>query len=143
MGFFRDLLSKGVKEVTDSVKDSVIDSVNNTFSSYNNLPKAKNVKQRIRNVVNTYYCGYTIEENVNPCIFYAQPEASNYSFVLSRDGQPALSIMVLSGHNDYRKKSVMLAHDASEAAGVHCINIMEYLPSTEDYIKQRISEEIK
>lgn len=143
MGFFKDLLSKGVKDITDSVKDAVLNNVENTFASSVGTSKNTSVSQRIRNVVNTYYCGYTLEENVNPGIFYAQPEAWNYSFVLSRDGMPALTIMVLSGHNDYRKKAVELAHQASESAGVHCINIMEYLPSGEDYINQRIAESIK
>lgn len=143
MGFFKDLLSKGVKDITDSVKDTIINKDNDIFTSNTKMSEGRTVSQRIRNVVNTYYSGYTLEENVNPGIFYAQPETWNYSFVLSKAGTPALTIMVLSGHNDYMKKGVVLAHNASEAAGVHCINIMEYLPSGADYINKRIAEYIK
>lgn len=134
MGFFKDLISKGVKDLANSEGVS---------KSNRRTSEGRNVFQRVRNVVNTYYPGYTLEENVNTGIFGGAEEAWNYSFVLSRAGTPVLTIMVLSGHNDYRKKPVVSAHNASEAAGVHCINIMEYLPSGETYINQRIAQYIR
>lgn len=134
MGFFKNLLSKGVKDLANSEGVS---------KSNRGTSEGRNVFQRVRNVVNTYYPGYTLEENVNTGIFGGAEEAWNYSFVLSQAGTPALTIMVLSGHNDYRKKPVVSAHNASEVAGVHCINIMEYLPSGEAYINQRIAQYIR
>lgn len=141
MGLFKDLLSKGVKSLADDVLEGVLSS-GKAAAGKGNLEK-DSVSERIVRVADKYYPEYELSENIDAGVFYAETGARNYSFALSREGKICLTIMVLKDKNDYKRKSVILAHRASENAGVHCINIMEYLPSSENYINGRIAENIR
>lgn len=166
MGFLGDLFSKKAREVFDDkfgdtvvgkiIGDSDVDSRTHSSSGQADRPanKAANrlsntartrkgVIERLINVCERQFKEYELIENVSASGFNAETGAENYSFVMYKDGAPKLTIMILEGHNDYRRKSVRLAHEASEAMGVGCINIMTFLPSTEEYIETRIRQNIK
>ena len=49
-------------------------------------------------------------------------QARDYDFVLYENGQPKLTIIMLDDRNHYKLRAVRLAHEASEQAGVPCMN---------------------
>ena len=92
-----------------------------------------------------------LEENFSEYIVYNAIEPGqfgnfyggrNYDFVLYDGSAKKLAILVLSGHNDYGCKAVRISKEAATEEGIKCINIMSYLPSTYDYIKARIQENL-
>lgn len=158
MGFLGDLFKRGtdaimdgVKDaVTDKVSDSVLGSVTNKGSNHeeeryssdaSNVPD--DVEERIEYVLRSSFSQYEVRRNVDAREFMAEDMADSYSYVLYLEGTPKLSIMVMNGHNEYAKKSVRLAHAASENMSVPCINIMTYLPSTAEYIQTAIHEKLR
>lgn len=145
MGFVKDLLTRCFGTTVDKMVDSVVDNVTDGIKQYTGKASAPalTLNERIEKVVRERYPEYELKKDVDASIFSADAKAWNYSYTLSKNGNVGLTIMVLQGKNDYRRKAVTLAHEASEKAGVHCINIMEYLPSKEDYIIKAISENIR
>lgn len=157
MGFLGDLFAKKAKEIFDEklgdtvvgkvLSDSDVDSRTNSYNDNNKSGVSEEwsyegVVERLKSVCSRKYPDYELKANVDASVFYADAKASNYSYVMYKDGQPKLSIMILEGSNDYRLKRVVLAHEASEAQGVGCINIMTFLPSTTEYIEGRIKEHL-
>lgn len=157
MGFLGDLFAKKAKEIFDEklgdtvvgkvLSDSDVDSRTHSYNDNNKSGVSEDwsyegVVERLKSVCSRRYPDYELKENVDASVFYADAKASNYSYVMYKDGQPKLSIMILEGSNDYRLKRVVLAHEASEAQGVGCINIMTFLPSTTEYIEGRIKEHL-
>ena len=157
MGFLGDLFAKKAKEIFDEklgdtvvgkvLSDSDVDSRTHSYNDNNKSGVSEEwsyegVVERLKSVCGRKYPDYELKANVDASVFYADAKASNYSYVMYKDGQPKLSIMILDGHNDYRLKRVVLAHEASEAQGVGCINIMTFLPSTTEYIEGRIKEHL-
>lgn len=161
MGFLGDLFAKKAKEIFDEklgdtvvgkvLSDSDVDSRTHSYnenkperrySSVDDDRSRRGVEERLKSVCSRKYPDYELKANVDASVFYADAKASNYSYVMYKDGQPKLSIMILEGSNDYRLKRVVLAHEASEAQGVGCINIMTFLPSTTEYIEGRIKEHL-
>ncbi len=151
MGFF-DKLSSFISTAS-KVSDKAIDiysQTKNVSDSFSGNAKTspvrspgKNVNQRIKNVCAYSFPEYTLKSNISASIVNADSEARDFSFMLYRDNSPKLAIMVLSGHNDYAKRDVKAAHKACRVYGINCINIMTYLPSTEEYITDRIAENIR
>ena len=159
MGFLGDLFAKKAKEIFDDklgdtvvgkvLSDSDVDSRTHSYNENKSERKRSSVSdewsrdgviERLKNVCGEKYSEYELVANVDASIFNADSKASNYSYVMYKDSKPCLTIMILEGHNDYRLKRVELAHEASEAFGVGCINIMTFLPSTTEYIEGRIKE---
>lgn len=137
MGFVKDLLTRCFCTVADDEVDGI-----KQYAGKTSTP-ALTLNERIEKVASERYPEYELKKDVSASIFAADSQAWNYSYTLNKNGNVCLTIMVLKGKNDYRRKAVMLAHEASEKAGVHCINIMEYLPSKEDYIIKAVSDNIK
>lgn len=139
MGLFGDLLKNKVEKLGRDVIGS-----KDVFSSLlkNETEKPESVSDRVRRVIKENYAEYELCERVQASELGGEYDAQKYSFMLCRDGRAKLTIMVLEGKNDYHRKNVRLAHKASESAGVPCINIMEYLPSTYEYIKDKIAENL-
>lgn len=148
MGLLDKLLKKGTDALIEGVKNAVLGDDN--YSSTVTQPvytssaqeEPDDVEDRIEAVLSRDFSEYEVRKNVNSSEFMANEAADNYSYVLYLEGHPKLSIMVLNGHNEYAKKSVRLAHEASEGKSVPCINIMTYLPSTMSYIKEAINEKL-
>lgn len=151
MGLLGDLLKKEAKKMlSEAVADrsrnnhqtSASQSRNETSrSDQNSGQNAENwesVTDRIRRVIAENYAGYEVRERVPATEWGGTRDMRTYDFVLYSAGEAKLTILVLSGGADYKRKAVKDAHTLSEQKGAHCINIMEYLPSTYEYINERI-----
>lgn len=145
MGFLKNLFTNTADrladDLIDNVKNKALSSMSASKSSLTN--KKLSVNERIEKVIHEYYPDYEFDKNISADIFNAASNTCKYSYVLKKNGSICLTIIVLSDKNAYRKSNVVAAHNASENAGVHCINIMTYLPSEEEYINQRIAENIR
>lgn len=158
MGFLGDLFAKKAKEmINDKLGDTVVGKVlsdsdvdsrthsyneNSNYSGVSDEWSYKGVVERLKYVCSNKYPEYELKKNVDASIFYADRKASNYSYAMYYGEKPVITFMILEGKNDYRLKKVVLAHEASEASGVPCINIMTFLPSTIQYIEGRIKEHL-
>lgn len=145
MGILKNLFSNTANRLANDLIDNVKNQALSNMSSSKSVRSAKNsgVYERIEKVVREYYPDYQLEKDISANIFNITSDACRYSYVLKKGNSICLTIIVLSDKNAYRKYDVVSAHNASENAGVHCINIMTYLPSTEEYINQRIAENIR
>lgn len=102
----------------------------------------KPLDERITYVLQNDYPQYEIGQKISAGAFGAPEQARDYDFVLYENGQPKLTIIMLDDRNHYKLRAVRLAHEASEQAGVPCMNIMTYLPSTVAYIQQIVAEKL-
>ena len=102
----------------------------------------KPLDERITYVLQNDYPQYEIGQKISAGAFGAPEQARDYGFVLYENGQPKLTIIMLDDRNHYKLRVVRLAHEASEQAGVPCMNIMTYLPSTVAYIQQTVAEKL-
>lgn len=151
MGFFDKLSSflSTASKVSDKAMDvytqtkNISDTFSNNGKASSDRKPGKTVDQRIRNVCARSFPEYILKSGIPASEVNAGYDARNFSFMLFKDNSPKLAIMVLSGHNDYAKKDVRAAHEACHTYGINCINIMTYLPSTEEYITDRIMANIR
>lgn len=151
MGFFNKLSSfvSTASKVSNKSMDiySQTKNISDTFSDKGNVnpvrKPGKTVEQRVQNVCARSFPEYILKSNISVSELNPAIEARNYSFMLYKDNSPKLAIMVLPGHNDYAKKNVKAAHEVCRTYGINCINIMTYLPSTEEYITDRIMANIR
>lgn len=157
MGFLDNLLKNSVKKIAGETIDKVMGDTFDEFtqagksilntatansSSQSHSSRELSLPERIEKVCANQFPEYEVNKNVDSSICNADPAAWKYSYTLSRDGVLKLTILVLYDKNDYKRKAVRLAHEASEQMNVHCINIMDYLPSTEEYITNAIASHI-
>lgn len=148
MNLFEFLFKKGAESVVSNVMDKVAESIDGIPESHsasnqtipNKVPQK--VPDRIEMVVKNHFPSYTLKANINASVFGGDSQARTISYVMYEYDEPKLGIMVLSGSNDYRKNDVRLAHSACTDSGFKCINIMTYLPSTYEYIKDVISNNL-
>ena len=149
MKLFGDLLKKEAKKMLSEAltgqkhNSNQHDSGQSTGQSSTNRSgdnDETDVKERIRRVIADHYSAYEVKENVSPVEFGGTRGMSSFSFVMYQGGVARLTILVLYDSNGYRRKAVRQAHEISEQAGAKCINIMQYFPSTYDYINRRIQE---
>lgn len=150
MGFFDKLVKKGVDSLIENVANTVTDAVNNAMVNEKPVEKSyvshpydeKPLDERITYVLQNDYPQYEIRRQISAGAFGGSEQARDYDFVLYEYGQPKLTIIMLDDRNHYRLRAVRLAHEASEQAGVPCMNIMTYLPSTVAYIQQTVAEKL-
>lgn len=141
MGFFGDLFKKEAgKMVSDFVGD--ITNVNKTEKFNPAKQSRQDVIDRTKKVLEENFSEYIVYNNIEPGQFGNFYGGRNYDFVLYDGSAKKLAILVLSGHNDYGCKAVRISKEAATEEGIKCINIMSYLPSTYDYIKARIQENL-
>lgn len=141
MGFFGDLFKKEAgKMVSDFVGD--ITNVNKTEKFNPAKQLRQDVIDRTKKVLEENFSEYIVYNNIEPGQFGNFYGGRNYDFVLYDGSAKKLAILVLSGHNDYGCKAVRISKEAATEEGIKCINIMSYLPSTYDYIKARIQENL-
>ena len=143
--------------VGDVIEDAVSDVLDKAVDTAKNkkgfVPKAsdtnrkesgeKLLRQRIENIVSSQWEGYELKKNVSPEELFAEDGARTYSYGIYQDGQPKAMIMVLTNRNHYKSKGVELARQACKSQGVAYMNFMTHLPNTEDYISQRLCENIR
>lgn len=103
------------------------------------LDGKKRIHVRLTEIVAEQWPAYELRQDVAASEFAAEPGTRKYSYVLYNNyGAAVLSVMVLNNSNHYRKKEVVLAHEASERKGVPCINLMTYMPCERSYIYNRL-----
>ncbi|MBQ1393905.1 MAG: hypothetical protein II919_05655 [Lachnospiraceae bacterium] len=148
MGFLENILKKGLEQLNEQYmnsqneKKSEVKSETTSKREVSQSVSNESLHDRIRKVLRENYSEYEVRENVPAGEFGEKNDGMPYSFVLYHGGSVKLTIMVLNGRNDYKLKRVVNAHKASKNAGANCINIMSYLPSTYEYINQRIYDHL-
>lgn len=147
MGFLSNLLKNEAKKLVSDVLDDKVKNVTSGKSSgnqpeMNNEMSKKGLQSRMERVFQTEFAGYEIRKNVSAFDVFGDSEACNYTYGMYLNGSPKAMIIILNDKNAYRKKSVRLAHTACENYGIPCFNFMSYLPSTYDYIKERLHESL-
>lgn len=164
MGFLDSLLKKETRKiissVVDNVVDSVTDSIRNTQSSNgaagtNTVSRAVDadeedcggeravIRARVEKVFSEEWGGYEVRRDI-PAAEMGAPEGSRtYSYGLYLQGQPKAMVMVLDGGADYRRKDVVLSHQACGQKGVFCMNLLRHMPNRRSYISQRLKDNVR
>lgn len=152
MGFLDSLLKKGTSKLISNVVDSVADNLKgNTTPAYaasqdsdekDCCYKASVIRARVEKVFAEEWSGYEVRQNVWAYEMGAEEGSHDYSYGLYLDGQPKAMVMVLDSADDYRKKSVKLAHKACEEKGVFCMNLLPHMPNRRSYISKRLKDNI-
>ena len=152
MGFLDNLLKKGTSKLISNVVDSVVDNLKgNTTPAYATSQdpdeedcchKASVIRARVEKVFAEEWSGYEIRQNIWAYEMGAEEGGHDYSYGLYLDGQPKAMVMVLDSADDYRKKSVKLAHRACEEKGVFCMNLLPHMPNRRSYISKRLKDNV-
>lgn len=152
MGFLDSLLKKGTSKLISNVVDSVVDNLKgNTTATYaasqdsdeeDCCYKASVIRARVEKVFAEEWSGYEVRQDVWAYEMDAEEGSHNYSYGLYLDGQPKAMVMVLDSADDYRKKSVKLAHKACEEKGVFCMNLLPHMPNRRSYISKRLKDNV-
>ncbi len=143
MGFFDNLLKKGAKdllnnlvdEATDRISDALDDKKTTTSSS---LP----VTLRVKNALQELYPQCTVSENVSPHTIGGEGNFRPYTYGLYLNNEPKAFIMV-TDHNKEILRTFRWSKEQAEKKGIPFINFLTQFPNTEEYIKNRLSENIK
>ena len=154
MGFFGDLIKKEAKKAASNAIDSVTGKINdkpgNGVAVENHFEKCSDegggeagFRNRFEDIIATEWQGYELKENVSAEKFDAEEGARNYSYGLYCNGEPKAMIMVLRGHNEYRKSDVVKAEKACRNNNIAYLNFMVYFPNKRDYISERLKDNIK
>ena len=164
----KKIISNVVDNVVDKVKDNVNDNMNSTTqqnSSYGN-PTSRNqntyaapscvddpdeqhceceesvVRARIEKIAAEEWSGYELRRDIPASEMGASPEARDYSYGLYLNGNPVAMILILDIDWHYRKKDVILAHEACEKLNVFCMNLLLPLPNYRSYISKRLRDNV-
>ena len=152
MGFLDNLLKKGTSKLISDVVDSVVDNLKgNTTTAYAAAQdsdeedcrhNAAVIRARVEKVFAEEWSGYDVRQNVWAYEMGAEEGSRDYSYGLYLDGQPKAMVMVLDSADDYRKKSVTLAHKACEEKSVFCMNLLPHMPNRRSYISKRLKDNV-
>lgn len=158
MGFLGDLLKKEAKKVVSNAIDNVTGSFTGNSSDKTDYSSAKpdktyakrneegggetGFRSRFEEIIAEEWSGYELVQDVSAYDFGAEDGARDYSYGLYYNGEPKAMIMVIRGHNDYRKKEVVKAQKACINNGIVYLNFMVYFPNSREYISERLKEEI-
>ncbi len=168
MGFLDKLLKSKARELVSNVVGNAVDDIINNLSSndntstgtYGNTSSAtvrattintdeedccydKNlVCARIEDVAATEWAGYELRTNISAYEMGAEDGARDYTYGLYLDGMPKAMIIVLEDPAHYRKKDTRLAHEACQASGVFCMNLMLHLPNRRSYISEQLRKNV-
>lgn len=171
MGFLDRLLKSEARRLVSSVVSNAVDDVINNLSNGRDndtgstayqtdtttvrttaaTPNAdeedccydKNIVcARIEDVVATEWSGYTLRTDIQAYEMGAADGARDYTYGLYLDGMPKAMIIVLEDPAHYRKKDTRLAHEACQAKGVFCMNLMLHLPNRRSYIAEQLRKNV-
>lgn len=165
MGFLERIVKRQVRRIVNNAVDEVVDntvgvalrdafgqngregtqnfsersSVRSTPKSSNRGPSGERVlRKRLEEVFSTDYPDYEVRKNLDAGVYGAK----KYSYGLYYNGMPRMMIMVLGDGNHSVTREVRLAKEASESYGVPYLNFFAHLPNEEDYIRNRIRENL-
>ena len=170
MGFLQNLLKKEagklISNVINTAKDEVIRTINTDPTATNKpadvtptrtaAPAAtssansdedfceseKELGERIAKVIANEWPGYELRKNISAGEMDAAFGARKYSYGLYKDGTPKAMILVLDGRSLYCRKDTRLAHEACDAKGVFCMNLMMHLPNRYSYIAEQLRNNV-
>lgn len=147
MGFLDNLLRKAVSNAVDKAVDSVVDNIKDRSGAQG--PDEEDcgydeavIRARVEKVFAEEWSGYEVRRNVWAYEMGAEEGSHDYSYGLYLDGQPKAMVMVLEYSDDYRRKSVKLAHKACEQKGVFCMNLLPHMPNRRSYISKRLKDNV-
>lgn len=164
----RKIISNVVDNVVDKVVDNINDNMNSNSeknSSYNSSatetqttyaapsyvedPDEKHceceehiVRARVEKIAAEEWRGYELRKDIPASEMGASPEARDYSYGLYLNGNPVAMIIILDIDWHYRKKDVILAHEACEKQNVFCMNLLLHLPNYRSYISKRLRDNV-
>lgn len=153
----RKIISNVVENVVDNVMDTINDSINSNSSSSNTQSHASTipnpdeadccykesvVRERIEKIAATEWGGYELRKDIPATDMGASVEARGYSYGLYLNGEPKAMIIIINNPSHYKKKDVLLAHQACENQQVFCMNLMLHLPNRYSYISKQLRDNV-
>lgn len=171
MGFLDRLLKSKARELVTNVVSNAVDDVINNLSNERGDDTGSTTYQtdaatvrttvattnadeedccynknivcaRIEDVIASEWPGYTLRTNIQAYEMGATDGARDYTYGLYLDGIPKAMIIVLEEPAHYRKKDTLLAHEACQAKGVFCMNLMLHLPNRRSYISEQLRKNV-
>ena len=152
MGFLDNLLKKGTSKFISNVVGNVVDNLNGNTTSARAASQdpdeadcgynASVIRARVEKVFSEEWSGYEVRQNVWAYEMGAEEGSHDYSYGLYLNGQPKAMVMVLDSADDYRRRSVKLAHKACELKGVFCMNLLPHMPNRRSYISKRLKDNV-
>ncbi len=100
------------------------------------------VNHRIEKVAAEEWAGYELRKNIPASEMGAADGARPYSYGLYLNGTPKAMILVMWDPTGYRKKNTRLSHEACQAKGVYCMNLMLHLPNRRSYISEMLRKNV-
>ncbi len=166
MGFLDNLLKrearKIISNVVDNVVDTALDSLNSSMKPTNSSAPARSavttdinnpdeedcgyeesvVCDRIERIAASEWNGYELRKNIPAAALGADSNARDYSYGLYLNGVPKAMIIIIDIPSHYKKKDVLLAHEACERQHVFCMNLLLHLPNRYSYISKQLSDNV-
>ncbi len=172
MGFLSDLLKREARKVISNVVSNVADGVIDTFGNteekseqaargtvaqhtkssagtVSTSPDEEHcggeesiVNERIEKIAAEEWVGYELRKNIPASEMGAAAGARDYSYGLYLNGVPKAMILVMWDPTGYRKKNTRLSHEACQAKGVYCMNLMLHLPNRRSYISEQLRKNV-
>lgn len=102
----------------------------------------KTIEQFKDLVMNTFSAEYEVVENfavanIDPSVIEARP----YTLAFFKDNQLVLTIL-FTKHNGEKNRYFLNAKRACEVRGIRCLNFFEHFPNQDDYVINRIRENL-
>ena len=163
MGFLDNLLKREARKiianVVDNVVDNALDSINGSAKSTSSVKSTTVatpsnpdeddccyeqavVCDRIERIAASEWSGYELRKNISASELGADNNARDYSYGLYLNGVPKAMIIIIDIPSHYKKKDVLLAHEACERQGIFCMNLLLHLPNRYSYISKRLSDHV-
>ena len=141
-------IKKTVGEVKGNNQDLLKQTAGHTSSAsdsaasyippdYEQRPGDKNCREKLLEVLEKEYPGYTVKENVSPTEIGGTGRFMNYSIAVYSGAVPKLFIMIIgkttTAHREYR-----WSREEAENRGYVFLNFVEHFPNTPEYISDRL-----
>ena len=162
MGFFDKLLSGGAKKLVSNVFDNAVDQISdairgeksssdtasgsNTSSSSSSSravshSKAAPVAARLEKIFASDYAEYEIRKEVSPTTIGGTGNFRPYTYGMYLNGEPKAFIMI-TDHNKEVLRTFRWSKEEAEKNNIPFINFLTQFPNTEEYIKNRLAQNI-
>ncbi len=156
MGFFDNIIKNSAKKFVTETIDKKIDSkVNNiansilpsfnsssSGSSSHSRKESDSIHKKLDIIFSEEFAEYDIRCDVSAQEFFAEDGAQTYTYGMYLNGQPKAMIMILDGHNEYRKASILKAQNACIRNGIPYMNFMSYMSNHYDYVSKRLHDSV-
>lgn len=145
MGLFDRLLNKGAKALGDMVSDKISDVVNgDSDKSFDE--KLQTILQNAGNYkIKEYISPDTLEQEFGQEIYTrggGRCEPEDITYGIYQGGNRVLFIRFWDSYNEYAHVANREIKNFCDANNVKMLDFFEYLPNEEDYMEQRIREQL-